>query len=54
MYAICSISLSFQLKAYGPRHPCPAVQVPGVGAANLPGEYYEEDYGGADVWSFAS
>ena len=47
---ICSISLSFQLMAYGRGHPCPAIQVLGVGAVNLYGEYYEEDYGGTDCW----
>ena len=51
---ICSISLSFQLTAYGPGHPCPAVQVLGIAAMDLQGEYYDEDYGGADGWGFSS
>ena len=51
---IYSISLSFQLTAYDPGHPCPAVQVPGVAMTDLQGEYYKEDYGGTDGWGFAS
>ena len=49
---IHSISLSFQLTAYGPGHPCPTVQVPSVAVMDLQGE--EEDYGGSDGWGFAS
>ena len=44
----CSISLSFQLTAYGLGHLCPAIQVPSVAVTDLQGDYYEEDYGGAD------
>ena len=47
VYMICaiySISLSFALTAHGPGYPCPAIQVPSVGAADLQGEYFEEDY----------
>ena len=49
-----SISLSFQLTTYGPGHPCPAVQVLGIVETDLQGEYYEEDYGGADGYGFGS
>ena len=49
-----SISLSFQLRAYGPGHLCPAVPVLSVDVIDLQGEYYGEDYGGADGWNFAS
>ena len=44
---ICSI---FQLTAYGSGHPCPTIQVSGITAMDLQGEYYEEDYGGAEGW----
>ena len=40
--------------AYGPEYPCPAVQVLCVVVMDLQGEYYEEDYGEADGWGFAS
>ena len=40
--------------AYGPGHPCPAVQVLGVAVVDQQGEYYEEDYEGADGWGFAN
>ena len=39
---------------YGLGHPCPIVQVPDVDVTDLQGEYYEEDYGRADGWGFAS
>ena len=54
IYVSSSVSLRFQLMAYGSGHPCPSIQVPGVDAMDLQGEYYEEDYGGADGWGFAS
>ena len=54
IYVVCSISLSFQLTSYSPGHPCLVVQVPGVAVTDLQGEYYKEDYGGADGWGIAS
>ena len=51
---IYSILLSFQLLVYGPGHSCPAIQVLGVAATDLQGEYYEEDYRGVDGWGFSS
>ena len=57
VYVICvifSISLNFQLTVYGLGHSCPAVSIPGDGAADLQGKYREEDYGGASGWGSAS
>ena len=51
---IYSISLSFQITVYSRGHPCLAIQVPGVAATDLQGEYYEEGYGGADGLGFTS
>ena len=45
MYIICvscSISLNFQLMAYGPGHSCLAVPVLVVDATDLQGEHYRK------------
>ena len=49
-----TISLSFQLMACGPGHPCSDFVAPGTTGAYPGGDYYEEAYEGDEGWGFAS